>query len=227
MRRRLPAVQGASGLRLLLTLVLTTLAACAGRRAPVHPELQSVAQQGDALALADALEAQIAAGTDTPGDREFAYEQVSAHEEDTAAYCFARAVVAGRLAQQRGLLAVGFIAEAERYARRSRELDPNFRDGAATRLLGTLYVFVPATLLEHGDSEVGLDLLEELATQRPDVVENHLRLAEAYIMLGDPIPALPHLCYCLAHKTALRRDEQALLDRLCGDVKPLKCKSAE
>jgi len=29
------------------------------------------------------------------------------------------------------------------------------------------------------------------------------------------------------HTVALRRDEQALLDRLCGDVKPLKCKSAE
>ena len=75
---------------------------------------------------------------------------------------FARADVTGRLVQQRGFLAANLVPDIERAARRSRELDPNFRDGAATRLLGTLYVIAPAAVLEHGDSEQGLELLEGL-----------------------------------------------------------------
>ena len=47
------------------------------------------------------------------------------------------------------------VRDVERSARRSRELDPGFRDSAATRLLGTLYVIAPASLLKHGDSEAG------------------------------------------------------------------------
>jgi hypothetical protein len=81
---------------------------------------------------------------------------VRRQKEDTAASTFARAAVTGRLVQQKGLRAANLVPEIERFARRSRELDPDFRDGAATRLLGTLYVVAPATLLRHGDSEVGL-----------------------------------------------------------------------
>ena len=52
----------------------------------------------------------------------------------------------------------------------------------------------------------------------PDVLENHLRLAEAYIALGDPAPAGPHLCRCLANKAALRPDDQRLLQQLIDDA---------
>ena len=210
------------GLR-LATLVGVFLAACAGLRGPVSPELKAAAQQSDALAISDALEALIAAGKDMPSDREFAYEAVRAHEQDTAAYALARAAVTGRLVQQRGLLGANLIGDMERWGMRSRELDPGFRDGAATRLLGTLYVIAPSSFLKHGDSEQGLALLEQLESEHPEVLENHLRLAEAYIALGDPSPAEPHLCTCLANRSALRRDDQALLDQLVGVTGAPEC----
>jgi hypothetical protein len=162
----------------------------------------------DALAVSDTLEALIAVARYADRQR---VRLVRVHEEDTAPSMFARAAVTGRLVQQQGLLAAHLVPEVERCARRSQDIDPNFRDGAATRLLGTLYVMAPAALLEHGDSEVGLQLLEGLVQTHPAVPENHLRLAEAYIALGDPAPARPHLCNCLAHQAALRLDDQRLL----------------
>jgi hypothetical protein len=187
---------------------------CAMVRGPVSPRLEAAAESGDALAVSDALEALIAAGEDTPADRECAYQAVTRHEEETAAYAFARATVAGRLVQKRGLLAANLVGQVEDWAMRSRELDPGFRDGAATRLLGTLWVLAPASLLDHGDSERGLHLLEGLVRKYPDSAHDHLRLAEAYIALHDPEPAESHLCFCLANEAALRPDEQKLLHQL-------------
>jgi len=201
-------------LALLLAALLCLGSACAIRRGAVHPELRAAGDRQDALALSDALEALIAAGQDSPADRQYAYDIVRAHEEDTAPSMFARAAVTGRQVQQKGLLAAHLIPDIERCARRSRDLDPDFRGGAAARLLGTLYVVAPAVLLQHGDSEVGLELLEGLVQKHPEVPENHLRLAEAYIALGDPAPAGPHLCRCLADKAALRPDDQRLLQHL-------------
>jgi hypothetical protein len=202
--------------RLLPALLfgLSVLAGCAGTPAPVNPELLAAAERQDALATSDALEALIERGADTAADRKYAYDEVRKREQGTAAYAFARAAVTGRLVQQRGLRGSNLVGEVERWALRSRELDPGFRDGAATRLLGTLYVISPATFLESGDSETGLELLEQLVQERPDVVENQLRLAEAYVSLGDPGPAAPHLCECLARREQLRRDDRALLDAL-------------
>jgi hypothetical protein len=189
----------------------------------VHGELTAAADRHDALALSDSLEALIADRRDTPADRQYAYDVVRKHEEDTAASMFARAAVTGRLVQEKGLLAANLVPEIERCARRSRELEPDFRGGAATRLLGTLYVMAPARLLEHGDSEVGIELLEGLVRTHPDGLENHLRLAEGYIALHDPGPAGPHLCRCLAHTEALRPDEQGLLQQLVADAGSLSC----
>jgi len=208
---------------LLVVTCLCLSSACAVRRGAVHPELTAAGDRQDALAVSDALEALIAAGQDTPADRQYAYDIVRGNAEDTAPSLFARAAVTGRLVQQKGLLAAHLVPEIERCARRSRELDPNFRGGAATRLLGTLYVVVPATLLEHGNSEVGLELLDGVAESHPEVLENHLRLAEAYVALGDPAPAGPHLCRCLAHKAALRPDDQRLLQQLIDDARLPPC----
>jgi hypothetical protein len=206
----------------LVALAACLMPACASRP-PAHPSLITAADHDTALAVSDTLEALIASGKDTAADREYAYAVVRARAEDKAADAFARAAVTGRLVQQKGLLAANLVGDVERFARRSRELDPRFRDGAATRVLGTLYVIAPATLLSHGDSELGLELLEGLVQERPDVLENHLRLAEAYIALGDPGPASPHLCRCLANKAALRGDEQALLSMLVASAGPLPC----
>jgi hypothetical protein len=208
---------------LLAVTYLCLSSACAVRRGAVHPELIAVGDRQDALAVSDALEGLITAGQDTPADREYAYDLMRAHTEDTAPSLFAQAAVTGRLVQQEGLLAAHLVAEIERCARRSRDLDPGFRGGAATRLLGTLYVMAPAMFLEHGNSEVGLQLLEGLVRTHPDVLENHLRLAEAYIALGDPAPAGPHLCRCLANKAALRLDDQRLLQQLIDDASLPPC----
>lgn len=209
---------------LLVVACLSLSSACGARRgATVHSELSAAGDRHDALALSDALEALIAAGQDTPADREYGYGVVQEHEEDTAPSLFARAAVTGRLVQQQGLLAAHLVPEIERCARRSRDLDPDFRGGAAARLLGTLYVMAPAVLLQHGNSEVGLQLLESLVQTHPEVLENHLRLAEAYIALADPAPAGPHLCRCLADQAALRPDDRLLLQQLIDDAGSPPC----
>jgi hypothetical protein len=211
----------------LLSGGLCVLYACSITRGAVHRSLQSAASSGDALATSDALEALIAEGQDTPADRTYAYDPVRRHQEDTAAYTYARAVVTGRVVQQRGLLGAALVPDIERYARRSRELDPGFRDGAATRVLGTLYVVAPASLLADGDSEQGLELLEGLVQQHPEVAANHLRVAEAYIALGDAAPAAPHLCLLLGRRTELHPDEQILLDRLVREVGGVSCATGD
>lgn len=213
--------------RTALILFLASLsAACGGVPALLNGQLTVVAQQHDTIALSDALEQLIAAGKDTATDRAFAYQEArKGPEESSAAYAFARAAITGRYVQTHGLAGLRHIAEVETWARRSRELDPGYRGGAATRMLGTLYVLVPATMLAHGDSEEGLSLLEGLVKLHPEVPENHLRLAEALVALGDPAPAAPHLCFCLAARASLRPDEQGLLDRVVKDAEMPPCPS--
>jgi hypothetical protein len=215
-------------LRLALIILACTAVSCATvRGGSVHAELESAVQANDALEISDALEKLIATGADTGADYQLAYDAIRTNDVDTAPAAFARAAVTGRLVQHRGLLGADLVDDVERDAMRSRELDPGFRDGAATRLLGTLYVIAPAIYLEHGDSERGLELLEGLVEERPDIPENHLRLAEAYIALRDPAPAQPHLCRALAARAALRWDDQALLDRLVGSVGGADCGSVD
>lgn len=217
-RRHLPPLTAA-----VLALLCTTGIACVRSILGVHAELEEVAQSRDASALCEALEVLIDQRRDRRADREFAYDQIRTFSEETAAYYYALASITGRLVQDRGLLGAPQIDEMEKAAEKSRALDPTFQEGAATRLLGTLYVFAPATFLEHGDSETGLELLEELTEQMPDVVENHLRLAEAYIALSDPVPAEPHICFSLARRDQLRPDDQRLLDQLIRTVGPARC----
>jgi tetratricopeptide (TPR) repeat protein len=227
--RHLPTVRAQPAIRsaLLAFALLGAGAACVNNNSRVHSALTERAEKYDALGLSDELEALIAEGKDTPEDRAYAYYQVQGHDDGTAAYAFARAAVTGRFVQARGLTKGPLIAEVERYARQSRTLDPTFRNSAATRLLGTLYVVAPGALLKHGNSEDGLAMLEELVKKHPEVIENHLRLAEAYMALGDPKPALPHLCRCVEKKSSLRKDDQKLLDHLVFETgKDLNCSAA-
>lgn len=211
--------------RLVLLLVL------AGCRPPtdaeVTPTVAQAAEQKDALAISDELEALIAQGRDTEDDRVYALDRVRSIPDDgSAGYAFARAAVAGRVAELRGVKAGKLVGEAEGNAQRSIERDPEFRERAASRLLASLWVMAPPRLLEHGDSEEGLSLLEELTEEQPEILLNHLRLAEAYIFLGDPEPAVPHLCTVKAGRDSLRRDDDALLTRLldeAADEGPIEC----
>lgn len=207
-------------------LVLAVLAlACPPSVLPLRQELQGPAMRQDALELSDTLEKLIDAKEDTHEDREEAYQVVREWPQTTAAYAYGRAALVGRLAQIKGMKAGPLIPEMEKWARTSLALNPKFRNGAAKRMLGTLYVLAPASLLKHGDSEKGLAMLEEMVKAHPEDLENHLRVAEAYVSLDDPEPAHPYLCRALKRKKELRPDNQRLLDKLIGSVgkAQLKC----
>jgi hypothetical protein len=210
-----------------VALALGGLPACSIVRTPTNPQLTAAAQGGDPLALSDALERLIDEGKATSTDRAYAYEVVKKVNANTAPTAYARASVTGRLVQDKGLRAANLIPDVEKYALVSREMDPEFRGGAATLLLGKLYVMAPATLLKRGDSETGLEMLEELNTEHPDMPETRLRLAEAYVTLHDPEPAAPHLCFLLEHKSELRPDDQQVLKDLLDDAGPLPCSPPE
>ena len=208
-----------------LTVCATIALGCTPSTAPVREPVDATLRGStlSMLAIADALEALVARSADSHADRQYAYQRVRNQTAVTAEDALGRALIAGRLAQVSGLAAPSLVAEMERYARRSAELDSEFRAGAAQRLLGTLYVMAPAALLSHGDSESGLELLQRVTQRFPKHASNHLRLAEGYIALGDPEPARPHLCYCMAQRAALRPDEQKLLDDLRKQVKLGSC----
>lgn len=203
---------------LVLTLGACALVACTPAPATVSPTggaTSEPAEPVDARAILVALENDIEAGAATEKDRERAYETVVASADDGSAdYAFARAALAGRLAELRGVGAGKLVTEAESFARLALEREPEYDEGAATRMLGTLYVMAPGRLVEHGDAEDGLSLLEDLVEVRPEDPRNHLRVAEAYIALDDPDPAVPFLCFAQAHRDGLRRDDQRLLDTL-------------
>ncbi len=218
--------------RIVLPLAVL-LGACkpsTGQTVVPDSEVGPVESQKTALELSDELEALIEQGQDTEDQRVDALEKVRAMADDqSAAYAFARAALAGRVAELRGIKAGKLVGEAESFARASIERDPEFRDRAASRLLGSLWVQAPPRLLEHGDSEEGLSLLEELVEQQPDEILNHLRLAEAFIFLGDPEPAVPHLCTVEAGRQSLRRDDDALLTRLleeAAEEEAIECEAA-
>jgi hypothetical protein len=198
----------------------------------MRPELAKAATS--ALALSDALEGLIEKGVATEEDRDAAYDLAKKLPTDTAGDAFGHAAIAGRVAETRGAMSLfsseknpsSLVGEAEEFALKSRNLDPAFRDGAATRMLGTLYVLAPADMLKHGDSEDGLAMLEGLVKARPDLLPNQLRLAEAYVALGDKAPAHAPLCACKSQRSRLRRDDQKLFDKLADELKPLECDPA-
>jgi hypothetical protein len=182
---------------------------------------------GKALAISDALEALITEGQDSPRHREYALKLISAHPENTADYAFARAAVTGRVLQSRGLFTgIPLVGDVAHWADVSRKLDPEFREGAATRLWAILCTQAPPALLPSGcDAETGITMLAALV-KKHDNVGNHLRLAEALIVQGDVASAVPELCYCLLHRNELRHDEQKLLDNLVRDAGNPKCPGA-
>ena len=212
-----------------LPLFLLALSGCCGTSGPpplVPTHLQAAVDKHDAVAIADALETLIGDGKDTEADRQLAYDHVKEREEPTAAYAYARAMVAGRLVQTKGLTAALLVREMESWAQKSLALDPTFREGAAVRMLGTLYVLAPASLLANGDSEKGLSMLESLVKAHPEILENHLRYAEALIALGDPGPATESLCRAVVGKSKLRKDERSLVDKLVQDAGSPACPPA-
>lgn len=194
----------------------------------LRPELASAADS--ALALSDALEQLIAEGKDTEEDRQAAYDLVVKLGANNAGDAFGRAAIAGRLAERKGALALlgadsptALVSEAEDWALKSVKADPTFRRQAAKRLLGTLYVLAPANLLQGGDSEDGLEILEKLVKSDPELTQNHLRLAEGYLALGDNDAARAPLCRARLGLADLRADERKLVDALSSEFDDLTC----
>lgn len=205
-------------------VAIVVLAASCTREVPpessVTPDLAAAANEDeDPLQILDELEKLIEQGKDSENDRVYAYDRIKKIPDDeSAAWAFARAASTGRLAELRGAGAGKLVGEVESNARLALERDAEFRDGEAKRMLGTLYVKAPARLLEHGDAEDGLSLLEGLAEAKPEDPRNRLRVAEAYLHLGDEEPARPHLCAALQKRGEFRLDEQKLLDALVEDA---------
>ena len=219
----------APAVRIAVVAVLFAAGACT----PKAPNEQSVtptlaekteAEAPDPLSILGELEALIEQGKDSEDDRRYAYDRIKTLSDDgSAGWAFARAATTGRLAELRGAGAGKLVTETESFARLALERDAEFQDGAVKRMLGTLYVKAPARLVEHGDAEDGLSMLEALVDGAPDDARNRLRLAEAYIHLGDAEPAVPHLCAAMGQKAALRLDEQALLDALFQESESPGC----
>lgn len=207
----------------LLFGALVVVTACkpstsGGAAESVPPTFQAAVAAHDALAVSQALESLIDAEKDSREDRQFAYDTIQGWDDGSPAYAFARAAIAGRLVEKRGLQAGDLVAEVESYCMRARAADPDYREGAATRMLGTLYVLAPGRLLKHGDSEKGLEILEGEAEAHPERVEGRLRLAEAYIAFGEAEPAFPHLCAAIAGESKLGAGDRRLLKRLIDDA---------
>ncbi len=205
--------------RWIVAVVLAALpAACRPQGSPQNPNFAVAAESRDAIRVYESLEALIDAQKDTKADREDAYAMIAGWDDGSAAYAFARAAIAGRLAENRGLQAGGLVTEAEEFGRRAREKEPDFREGSATRLLGTLYVLAPARLLKHGDSEAGLELLEDEVKAHPDRAVSRLRLAEAYVALGEPESSREHLCAVKQVEASLSAGDKRLLARLVEEA---------
>lgn len=182
------------------------------------PELAAASKEKNISAMRDALEDMIDAKQAKESDREYAYEQSAKFADDgSAGWPLARAEIVGRYAESKGLKALWLVKEIESLVLQSIERDADFDGSAARRMLGTLYVLA-GDHTEHGDSEEGLVILEDLVDANGEDVRARLRLAEGYVFLGDPDPALEHLCFANDQRAQLRPSEGRLLDRLFGDV---------
>jgi hypothetical protein len=209
-----------------LAAVLTLVGACKPK-GTVDPSISEA--KADAWAVHEALEQRIAAGGGTEAERAASLEKArSAPDDGSAAYAYARAAVAGRMAEERGLQALDLLDEIRDWSSKSIERDASFQGMAATRMLGTLHVLA-GRHFKGGDSERGLELLEQVLEAHPDAVVNHLRVAEAYVALGDPEPAFERLCVAEAGRAQLTAEEQRLLDALVADVggaEVLRCQAS-
>jgi tetratricopeptide (TPR) repeat protein len=212
--------------RMLLAAILVVASAGMGCKPSADLNNPSFAGTHSAFEVYERLEALIDAQKDNKQDREDAYALVVKQADTSPEYYFARAAIAGRLAENRGLQALGLVTETEDYARKVRAIDPDYREGAATRMLGTLYVLAPPSLVKHGDSETGLELLEAEVKAHPERLISRLRLAEAYIALGDPEPAKEHLCVVQRGEATLSAGDRRLLTKLVADSGKLECSAA-
>lgn len=200
----------------------------APRVAPPSADTPQIPVSQQAFKIYEQLESLIREGKDTRLDRKLAYDRIRRLADDQSTdYAFARAAVAGRLAEARGITAGRLVTEVETYALRVLAKDADYRRGEAKRMLATLYILAPVRYLEHGDSEKGIEILEQEIEDHPERIENHLRLAQGFISLHDPEAAIPYLCTSIRHKDQLQAMDQRLLQSLLAELgSSLTCESS-
>jgi hypothetical protein len=103
---------------------------------------------------------------------------------DRVDYAFLAGASLGNYIRFSSVQAIAQIRQVNDYFRRAVDLDPSYDDGAPLRALGTLLVQAPPWPAGVGDSEEGLELLEEAAQLFPGHPANHLYLADALVGEG-------------------------------------------
>ncbi len=111
----------------------------------------------------------------------FIDKKIPTPKEQVAALEYTAAEALGLRARQRGSGAVLLLKTIYAHAQAAAAADPNFRDGAARRLMGLLMVKAPGWPAGPGDPDSGVKMLEEVTHQFPRVAEGYLLLAEAYL----------------------------------------------
>jgi hypothetical protein len=106
---------------------------------------------------------------------------------DRADYVFFAGALLGNYIRFSSVRAIAQIRQVNDYFRRAVDLDPSYDDGAPMRALGTLLVQAPPWPAGVGDSEEGLELLEEATLLFPGHPANHLYLADALVGEGRKV----------------------------------------
>ena len=93
----------------------------------------------------------------------------------------AAAEALGLRARQRGAGAAMMLKSIYTHAKASVDLDPNYEQGAARRLLAVILVKAPGWPQGPGDFDGGVKMLEDYVAQYPRVAQGYIHLADAYL----------------------------------------------
>lgn len=93
----------------------------------------------------------------------------------------ASAEALGLRARQRGAGAAMLLKAIYTHAKAAVDLDPNYQEGAARRLLAMILVKAPGWPQGPGDYDGGVKMLEDYIAQYPRVAEGYIHLADAFL----------------------------------------------
>ena len=137
-------------------------------------------------------------------------------DDQTVEYAHARTLVEARSAEGRGLEGLAALRRAAKYAEIAFTRDPEFREGATRRTLGSILALA-SEHLAHGDSERGIELLSEQLEKYPEDPRNYLRAIEGYVALDDLKSAIDIYCSYSNREfvdVILRKEDKALRSEL-------------
>ena len=116
-----------------------------------------------------------------------------------------------------------YLGPVEKHGKKAMELDENYYEGGPLRLMGRLYQQAPGWPVGPGDGKKAIELLEKAVKVGPDVLYNHVYLAEAYLaksrkgdasrMIEDVLSRVDGLKY-QRQAAMIKKDALALKARL-------------